>query len=387
VAVKNDLSCGTIVDAEYTDKHSTRSNLLAETEEYISLLSRLTMLPMFGMDDGGWGWFQTLEGDEQERIFTIDDVRDVRPFVTSFNWSLEKMFCRQRNSRYIAIVRGPGAVTVAQMRSSLVCSIIGTSLLILLVFSILMYLDFGMVFTMFAVAVGILVFYPSLKSAIRLYKFGYDFNLFKRHNDTFKNSPDDASLCVYLSTEVRRITRPTKRFCYVMLALEMTVFFLYPLISLFNIKNYPLALIFLVVGSITFMRYYVNAAIVLEETGNLDLVNGATERDVWKNQSRLNEIVGNITRGRSRGAWTAVLGSLGFIYLGMFLGAVGSDVNTLDTFDVQFHYTHDFYYEQEDSLVYPSCRLTSDLGDSPLLSMAGKWPTFEGSSYLYYNRL
>lgn len=28
-------------------------------------------------------------------------IRDVRPYVTSYTWSLEKIFCRPKNSRYI----------------------------------------------------------------------------------------------------------------------------------------------------------------------------------------------------------------------------------------------------------------------------------------------
>ena len=89
--------------------------------------------------------------------------------------------------------------------------------------------------------------------------------------------------------------------------------------------------------------------------------------------SRLNEINGNITRGRSRGAWTAVLGSFCFVFLALLLGAVGSDVENLATFDTPYSYSHDFYYEQQDSLRYPSCQLTSDLGESPLTSMASMY--------------
>jgi len=362
------LCYGTIVDTKYTDKHSNRSDSVMESEEYISLLSKLTMLPKLGMDDGGWGWYQTLRSDEQEKIFTLDEVRDVRPFVTSFNWSLEKVFCRQTNSRYIAIVHGPGALTVEQMISSLVCSAVGIFLLIFLLFSILLCLGCNAMLGMFAVAI---IFSSSLKSPIRLYWLAYDLELFKRDNDAIKtSSPDNASVCVYLSTEVKRITRPTKRFCYTMLVLELVVFFFLPLTSLFIIGNYPMALIFLIVGIITCMRYYINVAIVLEETGNLDLVNEETEEGVWKDQSRLNAIVGNITRGRSRGAWMVFFVLLSVVYIGLFVyGVVGKDEKPPETSN--YTYTDAFFYEQDDSLLYPSCRL-SDLGDSPLSSMAGE---------------
>jgi hypothetical protein len=35
-------------------------------------------------------------------MYSIDDARDVRPFVTFHTWGLEKIFCRPHNSRYIA---------------------------------------------------------------------------------------------------------------------------------------------------------------------------------------------------------------------------------------------------------------------------------------------
>jgi len=377
------LSYGTIVDTEYTDKHSIRSrsggDSVTEPEEYISLWANLTMRPKLGMDDGGWGWFQTLGSDEEEKIFTLDEVRDVRPFVTSFNWSLEKVFCRQTNSRYIAIVHGPGALTVQQMRSSLVCSAIGTFLLIFLLFSILRFLGcnamLGMCVVVIVIAIAITMIFifsrSSLKSPIRLCRLAYNLELFKRDNEAFNNSStDNASVCVYLSTEVKRITRPTKRFCYTMLVLELVVFFCLPLASLFIIGNYPVALVFLIVGIITCMRYYINVAIVLEETGNLDLVNEETEEGVWKDQSRLNAIVGNITRGRSRGAWMVFFVLLSVVYIGLFVyGVVGKDEKPPETSN--YTYTDAFFYKQDDSLLYPSCRL-SDLGDSPLSSMAGE---------------
>ena len=109
-----------------------------------------------------------------------------------------------------------------------------------------------------------------------------------------------------------------------MFFLEITIFYLYPMIALFSVGNYPLGIMFTVLVGISLLRYYVNAAVVLEESGRMDLVDGANEYELWKNQSRLNEIVGNITRGRSLGVWLSVLGSLGFAFLALMLGAVGS---------------------------------------------------------------
>lgn len=180
------------------------------------------------------------------------------------------------------------------------------------------------------------------------------------------------SEAVYFVEERYRITRPSKRFVMTIFAVEVFLFFVYPVVSLFAVDNYPLAIIFIVVSGISMLRYYVNAAIVLEETGHMNVVDGKSEKEIWKNQSRLNEIIGNITRGRSRGMWLAVLGTFGFVFVALFLGAVGTEVDSLATFDLPFTYTDAFYYEQKDSLRYPTCQLTSDLGEkNPLQSMAG----------------
>lgn len=64
-----------------------------------------------------------------------------------------------------------------------------------------------------------------------------------------------------------------------------------------------------------------------------------------------------------------ILGFFGFVFVALFLGAVGSEEE--DTYSVGYTYLPDFeYLPQDDSLRYPSCKLTSDLGDSPLTSMA-----------------
>jgi lipase ATG15 len=95
---------------------------------------------------------------------------------------------------------------------------------------------------------------------------------------------------------------------------------------------------------------------------------------MWTSQSRLDEIVGNVSRGRSKKVWNIILGGFGLIYLALFAGAIGSgQEDASQGFDVPFTYVSAnlFQYEQVvDSLRYPSCTLTSDLGDSPIRTMA-----------------
>ena len=120
-------------------------------------------------------------------------------------------------------------------------------------------------------------------------------------------------------------------------------------------------------------RYYFNAGLVLEETGHMNLVDGKSEKERWTNQSRLDDIIGNITRGRSIKAWNSLLGLLGLVFLALFVGTVGSGLEDISNdFGSSPAYVDAslFQYEQEDTLRYPTCTLTSDLGDSPVRTMA-----------------
>ena len=375
------LSHGAVKDSEETDKGGEENIIESTRKETMSYRAKFTTWPRLATN-GGWGLYEHLETPVE--MFTIDDARDVRPYVTSYSWTLEKVFCRPRNSRYVAIVKGPGAITRAQMRSSFICSILGGFLVFFILLSALVYLSFGAVFVGFAVAVGIIVSFPLYMNTYQLYRIFFELiwqrtdmkkssngeqpSLHGHGDDVFEDGPSDA---VYLVQKSHRVTQATDRLCWLMLVAEAIFFFLWPMISLFAVENWPLAILFLIVVGISAVRYYINASIVLEETGHLDLVDGRTEHEKWKSQSRLSEIIGNITRGRSRGAWLAVLGFIGLIFVGLFVGAVGESQASTATDSQEFIYLPDFHYEQKDSLRYPSCRLTSDIGDSPIVSLSG----------------
>jgi len=264
---------------------------------------------------------------------------------------------------------------------------------------VLIFLKLGAVFTGFMVAVAILVSFPSFLATYRLLKTikTLEVGRSEAHQkmiDEEKNergevdagvdlvdrrTSEHESSCVYFVEEVYRVTRPTNRLCWIMFGLEVSLFFFYPLVALFAVGNYPLGIMFIVFAGISYLRYYVNAAIVLEECGRMDLVDGENEYERWKAESRLNEIVGNVTRGRSMKAWMSVLGSIGFIFMALMVGAVGTgqeqEVTTTETTGRKFAPSKEFEYKQQDSLRYPTCQLSSNLGDSPLTGMAGTLST------------
>jgi hypothetical protein len=102
------------------------------------------------------------------KLFTLDDVQENRPFVTKYTWSLERVYCRPTNSRYIAIVDGPKPLTKAQLKSSLVCSFIGTGLMLLLLVSILVWMSIPGGFIAIAFLIAVIMTWGSLRSTLRL---------------------------------------------------------------------------------------------------------------------------------------------------------------------------------------------------------------------------
>ena len=364
-------------------------------EEKIDLWSKFTQWGFVRTDTPyGLRLFEPLE--VPKILFTIDDVQDYRPFLTSQTWSLERVFCRPKNSRYIAIIDGPGHLTRPQIISSLLCSAIGTCMIVLVSISFFFWLDVSGTFIAFAFVLCFLLAWNALSNARRLMKISR--NLFESRVDAKgahaaaavaraasdvsaveqvekdeEAIPEEAipsgeetdipesrpSEAVFLVAQYNRVTRTTTRFCWIMFGLEVSFWYLYPLVTLFTIENLSVAILFVIVATITLIRHYINAAVLIEETGNLDLVGGKTEKEKWANKSRLSDIVEAITTGKSRYGWAALLGVGGFGFLALFLSAIGT--STESTFSEQLTFLPPaFYYPPlESDMRYPTCRLTN----------------------------
>lgn len=112
---------------------------------------------------------------------------------------------------------------------------------------------------------------------------------------------------VFVILERNRITQPTEKFCYAMFGCEFLFLFLWPAITLFII-SWNVAILFVIVASISAVRHYINAAVIIEETGNMELVGGKNAQKRWRNQSRLSTIVSSITVGKTKKLWGSILG-------------------------------------------------------------------------------
>jgi hypothetical protein len=383
---KRYIARGTITDAT-----GQGNRFLEESKEYqIGMYSRITQL----------GRLSSIFEPVEERTYSLEDAQDQRPFVTKNTWSLEKIFCRPRNARYVVVIDGPSKLTRPQMRSSLICAFIGYALIILVISSFLVWLDIGGAFVLIACILILLIAWPSIGNTWRIARISRDVLEIRteltteQKNDTVKDRPqdpdveemegmvedtpppDEANTNAEMESEGMfyvwdhyRITRPSENFCWIMFALEIGLLFVWPFIGLLVAENWAIASLFFVIAFISGIRYFFNAAIALEEVGSLDYVKGKTEGVRWKKRARINDIVGNITRGRSMNAWTTVLMVFIFVFLALFLGAVATNSESTSDTD-QYQFVPEFYYAQQEDLPYPTCDFGKGLENSPSRAMA-----------------
>lgn len=284
--------------------------------------------------------------DPPEKLYTIDDVQEHRPYVTKHTWSLERLFCRPRNSRYIVIVGGPGALTEGQMRSSVACSFLGIFVFFLLFLSVLIWLQFPAFVVVIAMIICALFAVPLLKDLRRLvYVTGKVFAARKeqekldiapensnqgpvvptltafhssRRASEILNIPNEG---MFLVAQESRVTKATERLCWIAFVLEMLIFVLYPLIVLCLVRNFQLVFLFVVVVGVTAIRHYINLVAVVEESGELSLISGTNAKSRWAKQSRLNDLIESISYNKARLLWQYIFAGCGLLGLLIFIGA------------------------------------------------------------------
>jgi hypothetical protein len=327
---------------------------------HLSVYARLISMK-FLSTEGGLGLFQKL--DEPSRLFTLEDVKKERPFVTAHNWSLLGMFCKPANARFINILKGPQALTTEQMQSSLICALIGNIMIILIIAGLLVWLGLPslgiLIVILLVVAFGM---YPGIVSILRIFWMTKDvvlaLGMMEKEQKNDREKAEDGSKIetqgIFQAWETYRIITLRETMCWIIFTLEIFFLILWPLISFIYLKNYATGMIFFLIAVFSFLRTYFNAATVLEEDGSLDLVDGdkGSHRH-WQSMSRLSIIVTKISRSRGTKIWGSILLLFLILFLGLFALAITDDGNSDSQF--QFTYLKDFEYKQPNSFNYPAC--------------------------------
>lgn len=345
--------------------------------------------------------------DPVKRIYSIEEVRDVLPFVTNHNWSLERMFCSGIRSRQVISAKGPSALSTDQVMASLICNIIGTIFIILFFISISVWMSTG---TKSYILVAFIGFFccllPMIRSNNAVLKLYTDIN--KDDSIRLEEDGDGSNVDELVSGgdvtteeegvgvqkpistrekqaekttmfrlwETAMLTKPKVWVCYTGLFLEFFFLFLWPLSTLFLVGNNPVGGVFLIVSIFSFLRKYFDAAAILCELGSMDRID--IEKEPGKEskglpffkkysslkgrdktlvlKSRLADVVGNISRSGSVVRWMYLFSFLVLLTFVMFLGAISQDDGLGDRPPIVL--VDDYYYPGENTLQYPTCSMS-----------------------------
>jgi len=321
-----------------------------------------------------------LKLDPPVRVFSPEEIRDVLPFMTGSNWSLEGLFMRT-NLRFLAATSGESALSTKQVKSSLLFNLLGSFLIVLLLIGVLVWLNVGLALYVLAVIVCIIFcLYPAFQNSRYIYdSFKEVRNPEYERLKSMKGSTSAGGETLFQVRETVRITEPAPWFYTVQTIIDIFLLFLYPLLTFFFTNNTPVGIAFLVVGSLSYIRKYFDVKAILSNLGSLSNLTTEVNADQAKlrkfsvkentimnveersliSKNRLSQIVGNIRKDASINRWMWVFGSFFFVVLFLFLSATkedGMDINPGERPPINL--LTDFYYPPQPDLPYPTCTIS-----------------------------
>ena len=301
--------------------------------------------------------------DPPERLFTVDEIRDVESILTRQNWSLEKMCCRDSRRSTIMAARGPASLRYRQALSSFACSIVGSLLILLLLSGFLVWAELDVILVvLLTLFVFLCCLLPMVNDSFSLYRnYKGIYGITDGDDDTA-----DVDNNIFQVWETKCLVRPRPRLCYATFVAELALFFLWPLGNLYNNNSVSMATCFLVVAFLSFFRIYCNVGAVLARTGMVSFRQRAGARDRTPEerllaQARTSEIFGSITENRSVIRWMYVFGAVYFLLYIYYISAVGETSDVSPTDRPEIHLTTEYYYPKpkDENLAYPNCKLTN----------------------------
>ena len=322
------------------------------TKPRIGLYSRLTLIL------SKCGIFKDL-GDDAKRYYSVDEVRDYAPYVTSESWGLERLFFRNRQSRYVAVVTGDSALTGDQILSSFACDIIGTFLIAFTLVAFLVWMNpprFAVI--VFAVLFLLWIFGRLRGSYGRWQVYQTVVGQSKRNLNNYQSST------LYQVEETFRKFEARDSLCLVLFAVLIIFFMIIPLFTLFFTGNFPLGFLFIPTSIITGARFFFNSSACAQEIGSLDgieknnrnLDNDFAAEEEWREKHRLSNIIGQISSGPRNRFWiyAFIVFVLVFCMITVVGIATGSDDGGTSNIGLA---GKQFFYPGSTNLEYATCTL------------------------------
>jgi len=339
------------------------------TEETISMYSKFTRMMAWA------GWFETYESPK--RMYNVEDVLDRIVYVTDSSWSLEKFFCRRKDSRQVLVVNGPSRILPSQAMSSFICIILGN---ILMIGFFAALLKWGGLSTATIIILTLLFTFYRRREFYQVYVMWdtYRDTLSRRTRCGSSTTDMSDSEAIYRVSEKHCVTRPKEWICWFFFICEILGLFVYPLWVLCHIGNTAIAVLFALLGVFSACRHYFSAPVVLGELGSLDLLDGEFIRsrnssiakrsavdiseDDWREKNRLAKIVGRISQGDRLSSWINIIAAFVLVFLFLFLSAfAGGSDDGKSVKDPSSYLLHDFeYVSRKNTFQYPTCDMTAD---------------------------
>lgn len=256
-------------------------------------------------------------------------------------------------------------MTTNQVKLSVLCTFISIFLLVFLIISALVWLNTGTTSYILVAIIGLLCcIVPAISQGLDTYRM-YDSINEETGADDAGEAEDGTNLLQVWETY--RMTQPKKWYCYARILVEIVFFFLWPLIALFTIENYPIAVTFFLLSSFTFLWRYFSTLSILSELGG---ISDCTDKTKSHQQDyRVSEIISRIVDNSARKIWS-------YIFIIFFLVALFLTVTSqAEADEIQpknrgtrppVLLVNDFYWEgDKDTLAYPTCKLTKGFEFQP----------------------
>mmetsp|Transcript_31902 Transcript_31902/g.77500 ORF Transcript_31902/g.77500 Transcript_31902/m.77500 type:complete len:1216 (+) Transcript_31902:130-3777(+) len=327
-----------------------------------------------------------------KKMFSLSDAQGTRPFLTKWTWSLEKVFCFPQSSSTVAIIDGPGALTRRQIRSTLTIKVLGMTMCVLLVISTLTWFEFG---PGLIAAASVLLFAIVILHLLRVRNESQLVLSLKAYKDALTKEGDEdpeygdesdnekyqlktkierrtfvnrnagkyikgMNTGVYIVIQHYRLTQANPWLCWIMMGVEVILFWVWPAVALWVNLDYTVASLFTFIVLISGVRHYLNIATVIQETGRMDLTaTGKSRSERWAHMSRLTTILQSVSIDKVKWVWTAILAFMGCAFVFLYFAGVSSDQSTESTSIRQFTFLPpDFYYPpQPKDIRYPTCSI------------------------------
>jgi hypothetical protein len=344
-----------VTGSETNPRALTHDDLIKKEsfDSYTGLWTRITRLKCMSC------FYEELP--EPVRQFQVDDVLEFTPFVTSSSWGLEALYCRNRSTRFVAIIDGVSALTKGQVKSTLFCFLFGTTVTLFFIVGFLVWLQAGALVICIVTFLYFILVWHTTRNSLGIYA-AYK-KVLSREDGNIRsivhNTPSDA---MYQVQETYRVTKPKILFCCIVLVMQLIFLYIIPIVALFSAGNNRVGIVFVILGLTTAIRDVFNAPACLRELGSMDgIENNNKDKDgslgEWREKHRLGRILSEISVGKRSNFWVGVFLVFVLAFCGIFIAAIalGSDNGVTKT--MKFADRDEFLYEGSGSLNYASCSL------------------------------